>query len=119
MEIRMDDRLQKALDFSNFVETQNNQKRIFLKQLKENLIHYTHGHQITITQQLISFCQSCIQLQQEVLWLLDDNNIPFEVKDLQAFTDEILRVYIFAMRKYTNDYSEIKKNRSVEGLVDL
>ena len=33
----MDERLEKALEFSNFLETQNNQKRIFLKQYKDNL----------------------------------------------------------------------------------
>ena len=31
----MDERLEKALEFSNFLETQNNQKRIFLKILRE------------------------------------------------------------------------------------
>jgi hypothetical protein len=39
----MDERLEKALDFANFLDTQNNQKRIFHKQYQENLIHYTNG----------------------------------------------------------------------------
>ena len=34
----MDERLEKALDFSKFIETQANQKNIFLKNYKSNLI---------------------------------------------------------------------------------
>jgi hypothetical protein len=40
----MDERLEKALEFSNFLETQNNQKSIFLKQYYDNLVHYVDGH---------------------------------------------------------------------------
>lgn len=115
----MDKRLEKALEFSNFLDTQNNQKRIFLKQYKENLIHYTQGHKITVTQQLISFCQSLLALEQTSTVLLDDNEIPFDVEDLQEFTKEILGVYIFACRKYSTDFADIKKHRSVEGLIDI
>ena len=43
----MDERLEKALEFSNFLETQNNQKSIFLKQYYDNLAHYVNGHKIS------------------------------------------------------------------------
>ena len=56
----MDERLEKALEFSNFLETQNNQKRIFLKQYKNNLIYYANGNKISVTMELISFCKSII-----------------------------------------------------------
>jgi len=116
----MDERLQKALEFSNFLETQNNQKRIFLKQYKDNLIHYTpDGHKITVTMGLISFCQSLLQLDQDETVLLDDNNIPFDVDSLKEFTRQILGVYTFASRKYLYDYKKIKVSRSVEGLTSL
>lgn len=115
----MDERLEKALDFSNFLETQNNQKRIFLKQYHDNLVHYTDGHKITVSMDLISFCQSLIDLDQEETVLLDDNQIPFAVDDLKEFTRQLLGVYTFASRKYLYDYNKIKKNRSVEGLTSL
>jgi hypothetical protein len=115
----MDERLEKALEFSNFLETQNNQKRIFLKQYNDNLIHYVDGHKITVTMKLISFCKSMLELDQESIVLLDDNNTPFNVQDLTEFTRELLGVYTFASRKYLYDYNKIKNNRSVEGLTSL
>jgi hypothetical protein len=115
----MDERLTKALEFSNFLETQNNQKRIFLAQYKDNLIHYTHGHKFTVTPELISFCQSLIALQLTDIWLIDDNDIPFNVTNLEDFTRELVGVYIVAARKYGYQYKTIKQNRSVQGLVDL
>ena len=115
----MDERLAKALEFSNFLETQNNQKRIFLAQYKENLIHYTHGHKFTVTQELINFCHtlSCIYPINAIV--LDDNNIPFTITDIDEFTRELIGVYVVASRKYAADYETIKQNRSVQGLIDL
>ena len=115
----MDERLEKALEFSNFLETQNNQKRIFLKQYQDNLVHYTNGHKITVTMDLISFCQSFLELDQGETVLLDDNSIPFDVNNLKEFTRQLLGVYTFASRKYLYDYKKIKDNRSVEGLTSL
>jgi len=115
----MDERLNKALEFSNFLATQNNQKRIFLEQYNENLVHYTHGHKFTVTQELINFCYALSQLTSSTTIVLDDNNIPFTVNNIEEFTKELLGVYTFASRKYANDYETIKKNRSVQGLVDL
>jgi hypothetical protein len=115
----MDERLAKALEFSNFLETQNNQKRIFLAQYKENLIHYTRGHKFTVTQELINFCNTLSSINQINPVLLDDNNIPFIVTNISEFTKELLDVYIIASSKYAADYETVKQNRSVRGFVDL
>ena len=81
----MDERLEKALEFSNFLETQNNQKSIFLKQYYDNLVHYVDGHKISVTTDLISFCQSMLALEQdETIFPLDCNN-----KSLDALTKEV------------------------------
>ena len=115
----MDERLSKALEFSNFLETQNNQKRIFLAQYKENLIHYTHGHKFTATPELINFCRILVDTNQEQVVVLDDNEIPVLIPNIKEFVTELVGVYVFASRKYATDYEVIRKNRSVQGLVDL
>tara|TARA_R110000782_G_C14742099_1_gene406283 strand:- start:742 stop:1089 length:348 start_codon:yes stop_codon:yes gene_type:complete len=115
----MDKRLAKALEFSNFLATQNNQKRIFLAQYKENLIHYAYGHKFTVTQELISFCHTLSYMYPNNAVILDDNNIPFTVANIDEFTKELIGIYVVASRKYAADYETIKKNRSVQGLVDL
>ena len=115
----MDERLQKALEFSNFLETQNNQKRIFLKQYNDNLIHYTGGHKFTASTKLINLLSVLIDNDQEQVVVLDDNEVPVTINNPKEFMQEIVGVYVFASRKYAKDYNDIKSNRSVEGLTNL
>ena len=86
----MDERLTKALDISNYMVTLNNQKRLLKEQYAENLIYYYNGGQFSVTQQLISFCQSLISREQEEAVLVDDNNIPIQIADLDDFTSAII-----------------------------
>jgi hypothetical protein len=115
----MDERLEKALEFSNFLETQNNQKRIFLKQYKDNLIHYAFGHKFTASTQLINLLSVLLETDQEQIIILDDNEIPVVIDNPKEFMKDIVGVYIFASRKYAKDYDDIRQNRSVEGLTNL
>ncbi len=41
------------------------------------------------------------------------------IPDVNEFAKELIGVYAVASRKYAVDYETIKKNRSVQGLVDL
>jgi len=115
----MDERLEKALEFSNFLETQNNQKRIFLKQYKDNLIHYAYGYKFTVSTQLINLLSVLLETEQEQIVVLDDNEIPVVIDNPKEFMKDIVGVYIFASRKYAKDYDDIRQNRSVEGLTNL
>ena len=115
----MDERLEKALEFSNFIETQNNQKNLYLKQYKDNLIHYSQGHKFTVSTQLINLLSVLIETEQEQIVVLDDNEVPVTIENAKEFMQEIVGVYLFASRKYAKDYNDIKINRSVEGLTNL
>jgi len=114
----MDDRLKKALDVSNYMITLTNQKRILVEQYNNNLVYYFKGGEFTVTPQLISFCQSLMQLNQTEVVLIDDGNLPIEIEDLDDFTKNILNVYFVASNRYLTEYSRLKKNRSVEGIIE-
>ena len=115
----MDTRLEKALDFSNYMVTLNNQKRILQEQYCQDIIFYFNGGQFTVNQQLICFCHTMILKGQTGLVLVDDNNIPVSIVDANAFFDDILDVYFTASNKFLNEYNSLKINRSVEKLVDI
>ena len=115
----MDERLSKALDISNYMITLNNQKRLLKEQYAENLIYYYNGGQFSVTQQLISFCQSLVQKEQDETILIDDNNIPIQVNDLEDFTNSVISQYFEASNKYFTEYNKLKTNRSVERIMDL
>lgn len=113
----MDERLQKALEFSNYMITLNNQKRILQEQYQNDLLYYFNGGQFTASQQLISFCQALLALKQVEAILVDDNNIPVEVEDMAEFTTKIMNTYFLASNRFLSEYTKLKTNRSVEGIV--
>lgn len=114
----MDERLKQAFDFSNYMITLSNQKRILAEQYKNDLMYYIGGGQFTVTQQLISFCQSLLQLKQTETVLVDDSNLPIEIENLQEFTNSIVSVYFTASNRYLTEYNALKQNRTVQGMID-
>lgn len=115
----MDERLEKALEFSNFMVTLNNQRRIIHEQFLENCIHYLNGGKFAVTRDLINFCHTLLQNNQTNAVLIDDNNTPVEVENLEKFLEDILDIYFTNSYEYLNKFKEIKNKRSVEGLVNL
>ena len=114
----MDERLEKALDFSNYMLTLNNQKRLLAEKYQESLIHFYNGSQFTITRELITFVSIMISSDQDEIVITDDNNIPCMVENLEDFYSEIINKYAIASNDYYTAYASLKTNRSVEKLVD-
>lgn len=114
----MDERLTKALDFSNYMVTLNNQKRLLNEKYNEDLLFFFNGSQFLITKELITFVGLMLDKQQPSLILTDDNNIPTLITDVQDFFDSIIDVYTSASNMYYAQYQTLKKNRSVEKLID-
>lgn len=114
----MDDRLKKALDFSNFMVTLNNQKRVLQETYYQDLILYYKGGQFTATKELICFCQTMLNNKQHTLVLVDDNKIPIEIEDLFLFNNDVCDTYLSASNKFLAEYNKLKKNRNVEKLVE-
>jgi len=115
----MDERLEKALEFSNYMTTLNNQRRIIHEQFLETCVHYLNGGKFSVNRDLITFCHTLLNNDQTSTILIDDNDTPIEVQDLQEFLDNILDIYFTTSYEYFQQYNDIKKNRTVEGLVDL
>jgi len=115
----MDERLQKALDFSNYMVTLNNQKRVLKERYREQTVYYYHGGQFTITKDLITFVNMLVDRgNDEDVVLVDDNETPIMVKDLTDFLSEIVDAYFTAANEYHVEYEKLSKNRSVEKLVE-
>jgi len=114
----MDERLEKALEFSNYMVTLNNQKRMLKEKYYQNLIHYYKGGQFSVNQGLISFCQTLINNDQDDAVLIDDNDTPILVDSLEDFVADILNVYFTASNEYLAEFDTLKKSRTVEKLVE-
>ena len=51
--------------------------------------------------------------------LIDDNDIPIEITDLEKYSSELLNKYFSASNKYLTEYNKLKSNRSVESIMNL
>lgn len=114
----MDERLSKALDFSNYMVTLNNQKRLIREKYEEDLLYFYKGSQFTVTRELITFVGSMLARELDDIVLTDDNGIPANVDDIPEFYEAIINVYHSASNHYYAQYEALKKNRRVEKLVD-
>ena len=114
----MDERLEKALDFSNYMLTLSNQKRLLSEKYQQDLIHFYSGSQFTITRELITFVSGMVDAEQDEVVIIDDNSIPCMVSDISDFHINILNKYATASNDYYTEYASLKTNRSVEKLVE-
>lgn len=116
----MDDLLKKALDFSNYNQTLNVQKRIAREKLDLNLTFGINGGLFKIDKSLIVFVQLLIEKGRTAdMVLLDHHNNPILINDLIEFYDTIFDRYNFGISEYYQEIEQIKKSRSVERLANL
>jgi hypothetical protein len=116
----MDDLLKKALDFSNYRQTLLIQKKVLKEKINSQLTYGYGGGIFKIDRTLISFVQMLVdQGRIENIPLLDLNENPVMVKNLEEFRDEILDRYFTSLYEYHEKYEAIRKSRTVEKLVDL
>jgi hypothetical protein len=116
----MDDRLKQALDFANYRQTFAIQRKS-LKETVDALLTYGYGGGIfKIDRSLLNFVQLLIDQDRLTnVPLIDLNDNPILIDDLEKFKNEIFDRYFSATYKYLEAYNQLKKSRLVEKLVDL
>lgn len=114
----MDERLKSALDLSRLIETSSNAKRISYEKFKERTIFYKNGGRFDITKELISFCKTMVDLNQETIVLLDSDNDPIIIENLKDFLNEIVTVYTEASNLYITEIKKINGQKTVNGLIN-
>lgn len=116
----MESLLKKALEFSNYKQTLNIQRKTLKERVDAKLTIGHNGGIFKVDRSLITFVQFLIdQGRTTDVPLLDSNENPVLVTDLMSFRDEILDRYFTATYEYYQEYEKIKKSRSVESLVNL
>lgn len=116
----MEEQLKKALDFSNYRQTFSIQRRALKEKIEAKLTYGCNGGIFKIDRSLITFVQLLIdQGRTSGVPLIDSNENPILIDNLETFKDEILDRYFTATLEYYEQYQDLKKSRSVEKLLDL
>lgn len=116
----MDDRLKKALDFANYRQTFAIQRKSLKETVEADLTYGYAGGIFKIDRSLLTFVQLLIEQDRiENIPLIDINDTPILIDNLEKFKNEIFDRYFSATYKYLESFNKLKKSRSVEKLVDL
>lgn len=113
------ERLEKALEFSNTMQTFNLNKNN-LKIKTQNLLNYSNsGGSFNVNQSLISFMYMIVQSGKTEVVILDKNDIPIKIEDTAKFLEDISSLYFESINEYYNDYQKLKSSRKVEKVLEI
>ncbi len=114
----MNDSLKQALDFSNYQITLSNQRKVIREKAESKLTFGINGGIFKIDRSLLAFVHMLIERGRiENVPILDINDNPILIPNVENFRDEILDRYFSVTLEYYNEYQEIKKSRTVEKLI--
>ena len=116
----MDRQLKEALDFANYQQTFSIQKKVLKERISAKLTYGFNGGLFRIDRTLLTFVDMlCVKGRISGVVLLDANENPVLVDDLEEFREELFQRYFEATNEYFDQYQKIKKSRSVEKLISL
>jgi hypothetical protein len=116
----MQEQLKKALEFSQYKQTLSVQRKVLKEKIEAKLTVGQSGGIFKIDRTLITFVQMLIdQERTHGVILLDQNENPILIDDLEKFRDEILDRYFTSTNEYFEQYQTLKKSRSVEKLLQV
>ena len=115
----MDTDIEKAYKFVNYRVALMNQKHLLKVQTEERLNCYVSGGMFKADPGFIAFIGDLINSGHKSLPILDVNNTPIMIEDLQKFKDVLLSSYVEVVYAYWNDWMEIKDERNLEKLANV
>jgi hypothetical protein len=116
----MDDQLKKALEFSNYRQTFAIQHKTLKEKIQARLTYGHNGGIFKIDQTLLNFVENLVnQGRTSGIPLLDANDNPIMIEDMNQFREEIYDRYFTSTYEYYEQYEALKKSRSVEKILDL
>jgi len=115
----MQEQLKKALEFSNYKQTFSIQRKTLKEKIEAKLTFGFNGGIFKIDKSLLTFVQMlCDKGRISGVVLLDQNENPILIEDLEKFKEEIFDRYFTATNEYFEHYQDLKKSRSVEKLLE-
>ena len=116
----MQEQLKKALEFSNYKQTFAIQRKTLKEKIESKLTYGHNGGIFKINRELINFVQLLIDRgRMSGIVLMDINENPILIENVESFRDEIFDRYFTATNDYYEQYQKLKKSRSVEKLLEL
>lgn len=115
----MDDRLEKALDFSQYRQTiEQNRKALKLRVDTLKTLPF-NGGTFKVSMDLISFVSTAIETQKlSDIIIEDERGNPVEIDDIPEFLTTLWSTYHSAMNEYMIGTKKLNKARNIKSIMD-
>lgn len=113
----IDPKLAQALEVSNYRVSLANQRKNSRLKLNRFLTFPKNGGVFFVTPELISFVYTLVMQGKTSTILLDTNENPIEILNIEEFCEEIYDRYYQAMNDFLSEHKEIQKSRTIKKLV--
>jgi len=114
----MNEILKQALDFSNYQTSLSNQRKVIKEKAESHLTIGHNGGIFKIDRTLLCFVQMLLdQGRVENVPIIDINENPILISNLETFKNEIFDRYFSVTMQYYEEYQEIKKSRTTARLI--
>ena len=115
----MHEQLKQALEFANYQQTFSIQRKLLKEKIDAKLTYGYNGGLFRIDRNLLTFVDVlCNKGRTDGVILIDSNENPVMIQDLEIFKDEIFSRYFEATNEYFENFEKLKKSRSVEKLLE-
>tara|TARA_B100000809_G_C14684956_1_gene368312 strand:- start:17 stop:364 length:348 start_codon:yes stop_codon:yes gene_type:complete len=114
----MDERLEKALEFSNYALTINNQKRNIRNRVAQLQIVHHLGGAFVANHETIAFIKALIDLKHKSSVVIDSQNNPITVKSLKDLLEKLVDAYTNATTEFNIENEKLKKARNIKKIMD-
>jgi len=114
----MDKRLEQALDFSNFRMILTTRQEN-LKMLMNNKLTLSYGGGLfKVDKELLSFVGVLIINGHKETVIIDRNDIPIKIEDLEDFANKASAQYGKSIEQYYNSYQKLSEAREIRKVID-
>ena len=114
----MEDRLRRALEFSNYRQTLHIQRENVKQRYNSQLQLITNGGIFYAERELVSFVQSLIDTKNDSAIIIDSKNNPINIENLKEFRDNLLEAYHQASNELYAEHRRLKKSRNIKAIIE-
>jgi hypothetical protein len=116
----VDERIEKALQTSNYMATLSNQRRVIKEEFTQKNIYYYNGGTYRCDYSLIGFVKALVDMGQTTdVVVIDDNMLPVTIPNLEEFLENLIATHFEAANEFAAKFNQIKSKRNISDIVSL
>ena len=111
--------LDQILEWADLRTQLKQQREILEVKFKDACVHAADGGIFNITPEFLAGIKVRTEFIEGDLWVLDRNQTPVLITDVEKFIMDAVNIYHLAVSSYGREFAELRKQRSVKAMIEL